>query len=551
MGKIEGSCASLYFFMKPISNNPKILQLISKGQLVEALVEVDLLIKKKPQDHDLRGLKGEIFLRLGRHEEGLTELALAVEKDDKNIVHLINFSVALIRNNLINDAKSILEYVLELDPKNYDAHINLCNVYQSMGKSEESLKLSIRAVEIRPNSVVAFNNMGTAFGDLEMIEEAKNSFAIARDLDPTYLVSSINLGQIEIKTGNYEGAIHIFEELLAQNKKLSNQEAELIKYYLSYCYLYEGTLAKGWEFYEFGNNPLLPVAALRTRRKFLQPQWNGEKFHSGKLLIWREQGLGDEIEFSTCLKDLESFNMEIILECDARLVNIYKRTFPSFTVRPESIKEDYFPTHSDFDFQCAIGSLPKLFRNQIEDFTKYKFEFNISSDRREEFKNRLMNFRDKKLIGISWRSGTLQIGRNSNYSALKDWHELLTNKKYHFVNLQYSDCEAEISEIENLLNIKIIRWPDLDLKNDLEGVLGLIKNLDAVVTVGNAVSSLAGASSVNTILLSKRSWMQLGQLESYPWFACVKPIVVDNNDLIASKIHAVPETLDQMFDSFH
>ena len=131
MGKIEGSCASLYFFMKPISNNAKILQLISKGQLAEALVEIDLLIKKKPQDHDLRGLKGEIFLRLGRHEEGLTELAWAVEKDDKNIVHLINFSVALIRNNLIIDAKSILEYVLELDPKNYDAHINLCNVYQS------------------------------------------------------------------------------------------------------------------------------------------------------------------------------------------------------------------------------------------------------------------------------------------------------------------------------------------------------------------------------------------------------------------------------------
>ena len=128
---------------------------------------------------------------------------------------------------------------------------------------------------------------------------------------------------------------------------------------------------------------------------------------------------------------------------------------------------------------------------------------------------------------------------------------MLTNKKYHFVNLQYSDCEAEISELENLLNIKIIRWPDLDLKNDLEGVLGLIKNLDAVVTVANAVSSLAGASSVNTVLLSKRSWMHLGQLESYPWFACVKPIVVDNNDLIASKIHAVPDILDQIFDSSH
>ena len=211
---------------------------------------------------------------------------------------------------------------------------HLCNIYQSQGNSEESLKLAIKAIEIRPNSMIAYNNLGTAFGDLNMVKEAREALSIAHQIDKTYVTTAINLGQIEVKLSNFSEAAQIFEKLLLL-KTISASELELVKYYLSYCYLHLGKISEGWDNYEFGSGSLLPVAALRSRRKFKQPKWNGEKTQGKKLLIWREQGLGDEIEFATCLTDVSELNLDVILECDTRLVDIYQRTFPSFHVRPE------------------------------------------------------------------------------------------------------------------------------------------------------------------------------------------------------------------------
>ena len=147
------------------------------------------------------------------------------------------------------------------------------------------------------------------------------------------------------------------------------------------------------------------------------------------------------------------------------------------------------------------------------------------------------------MIGICWRSGVFSIGRNLNYTALIDWKELLSCDDFQFVNLQYGECENELIEVEQSLGVQILRWPDLDLKNDLENVLALIKNLDSVVTVGTAVSSLSASCNIPTFILMKQSWLMLGQINNYPWYECVVPIVSDNDTHIAEKIHIIPQLI--------
>ncbi len=515
---------------------------MATGNFSHAIESIDKLLTIKPSNLNLLMLRGEAHLRLENFESALGDLAKVVEVDSKNTTALVNFSVALIRCNMQQDAKPVLEYVLELDPKNFDAHINLCNIYQSQGKSEESLKLAIRAIEIRPNSIVGYNNLGTAFGDLNMVKEAREAFSIAHQIDPTYVTTAINLGQIEVRLTNFSEATQIFEKLLLL-KNVSPGELDLIKYYLSYCYLHLGKISEGWDYYEFGSGSLLPVSALRSRRKFKQPKWNGEDIKGKKLLIWREQGLGDEIEFATCLTDVSELNLDVILECDARLIDIYQRTFPSIHIRPESITNDYFPLLDDFDIQCAVGSLPRLFRRDIKAFDREIIPLKIKESAVQDFQVRLSKYSDKKLIGICWRSGIFSIARNLNYTALLDWQELLNQSDFQFVNLQYGDCESELLEIENLLGINIIRWQDLDLKNDLENLFGLIKNLDAVVTVGTAVSSIAASCNIPTYLLIKPSWLMLGQKDTYPWYRCITPLVADNDTHIAEKIKLIPDLI--------
>jgi len=248
------------------------------------------------------------------------------------------------------------------------------------------------------------------------------------------------------------------------------------------------------------------------------------------------QGIGDEILFSTCLGDLHDLNLNIILECDPRLIGIYQRTYPKFRVRKESIKSDFTPQHNDFDYQIAIGSLPRYFRRAIENFNKRPYLWKALPESVAFVKEKLDSYKNKILIGICWRSAKLSIERNLNYTALQDWGDLLSNPNYQFVNLLHGDCEDEIKSVEQLLNINILRWNDINLKDDLETVLALTSELDYVVSIGSAVSVIAASAGVNILLLLQRSWVLLGNSESLPWYPNVKAFTVEVNQHVGINI---------------
>ena len=483
-------------------------------------------------------MRGEAYLRSEQFDAALADYAKVVEIDNKNITALNNFAVALIRCNKQNNAKEILEYVLEIEPSNFDAHINLGNVLQTQYKSQEALQIALRAIAINPGSAIAYNNLGTALGDLNHIEEAREAYLTANAIDPNYVSTYINLAQIEEKLENREQAKNLYEQAL-QLKNLTHYESDLIKYYLAYSYLFFGELEKGWHHYDYGFGPLLPIGALRSLRKFSQPKWSGEPLNGRKLLIWREQGLGDEIDFSTCLIDLAELGGEVILETDIRLIKTYQRTFKNFLIREQMEGADNYPLINDFDVHCPIGSLPCIFRKSIGNFQNKTNLFSPDAAIKEQFQQLLLPYKEYILVGISWRSGKLSVLRNLNYTALVDWKELLGKPNVKFVNLQYGDCESELLEIEKNLGIEILRWQDLDLKNNLEAVIALCSCLDCVVSVGTAVSSIAPAVGCHTFLLAKRSWIMLGQEDRYPWYNCVTPLLASKNEHIAKKIELV------------
>ena len=67
-------------------------------------------------------------------------------------------------------------------------------------------------------------------------------------------------------------------------------------------------------------------------------------------------------------------------------------------------------------------------------------------------------------------------------------------------------------------------------------VLALICELDCVCSVGTAVSSIAGSSGVPTMLLLQKSWILLGETDTYPWYPNVKPFVVGHNEHVGVNI---------------
>jgi len=494
------------------------------SKAIEALTE---LHKREPDNIEWVEKRGIAFLHLEMFSEALTDIAKVVQVEPNNQSALSNFGVALLKTNKYKHAREILEYLLELNPESYDACINLGTVYQMLQMPNEQIKIALRAVEINPKSATAFNNLATAFGDRGMLTESLETLLIAKTIDPNYLPTLVNLAHTYFRLGNNADAIGAYEHILSI-KNAPPSILQYVKYSISYAYLNEGYLDKGWDFYENGFG--LSIGGHLVNRSLLpfpEPKWRGEDLTGKTLFVVREQGLGDEIMFSTCFSDLERLNANIIIKCEPRLASIFQRTYPILEFIPDDGLVASIPTtHKGrtIDFSIAAGSLPGIFRRNINDFDLPSKAFIPDPHLLVEYKERLGQRAGKKLVGICWRSGLLDVTRNEGYSVLTDWGELLTKSNMIFVNLQYGECELELQEAESKFGIKILRWNDTDLKNDLERVVALMSNLDAVVSVNSAPFALSGAAGVKTFLLTPEVWTMFGQKDKFPWYKSVTPI---------------------------
>ena len=521
------------------------------GRYTEAFEALRPLYESTPQDSLLALDFGHICMEVEQFDMATRVFAKILEMEPKNLVALSNLGGSLIRVGRLQDARAILEYVLELDPKNLHARINLGGVLQAAGEREANLHNALEAIAIEPTATLAFNNLGAAFSDMAMFSEAKHAYETAVMLDPNNLDALINLAASESRLGNAATSAEMYELVLTKLPIEAKHRADAIRFYAAFEYLKQGVLEKGWDYYEGGFSPLVPAAGARApRREFRAPRWNGEHLQGKTLMVWREQGLGDELLFASCLHELEAVGGEIIIECDNRLVETFTRSFPLFSVRPESHRA----LLEDFDFQIPIGSLMRLFRRRKEAFEKVNGYVRSDPQKIEKFRARLApHAGTDRLVGICWRSGKLDPVRNLGYTSLEEWSELLLSPGLKFVNLQYGHCEDELAAVEQNLGIQIVRWSDIDLKNDLDEVFALINCLDLVVSVQTAVLNMAAFSNVPTLAVKLGGWTKMGS-EHVLWSRMVRSFDLNNNPLqalveILEGAKPVDEPLGTNFDS--
>jgi hypothetical protein len=309
-----------------------------------------------------------------------------------------------------------------------------------------------------------------------------------------------------------------------------------------------GHLEKAWAYYEEGLNPEVQGVKVRhPHRSFNVPRWTPQTPTGQTVLVWREQGIGDDVIFLTCLQDLIDAGYQPLVECDARMIDLLQRSFPTITAR-EAIYRMEYPHDSpydDFDCHIPMGSLMQHFRPRLDSFHhKNGAYLKVDSAKQSKWSERLESLRKgKKLVGITWRGGLTDAVGQMKYTQLMDWAPLLSSEELMFVNLQFGDCEQELSQVESALGIQIHRWSDLDLKNDLDDVCALISCLDDVVTISSAVWTFSAALGARTsLLLSSPHWTMFDQ-DHVPFFASVKCFYPQSNAAITSVLPLVKQHL--------
>lgn len=355
-----------------------------------------------------------------------------------------------------------------------------------------------RCSQLRPKQSEIYSNMGMCLEESRP-EEAIRLFKKALKLDPNNKSAIANLGLMMLTTGKPDECINLCNRALKQDptSKAANHNKGLAK-------LMKRDFT-GWKEY----HDTLGVKH-REKRDYGLPDWNGEE---GTVLVYGEQGVGDEIMFASCFEDLQKTN-KIIFDCDKRLESIFKRNF-DFEIHGERFSNKDLQISEKADYQCAIGQLPYFYRQKEENYPGKPY-LTACSERMKQWEAILS---DKPRIGIAWNGGT--VGTRINYRSLElDKFQSVLDLDAEIVNLEYRAVDPD-----EMKNRGITNWPRAVLKGcDLEDTLALISRLDCVVTVCTTVVYLAGSLGIPCYVWVPEycGYRYHNTGESFPWYNSVK-----------------------------
>ena len=102
--------------------------------------------------------------------------------------------------------------------------------------------------------------------------------------------------------------------------------------------------------------------------------WEGQK--EKKVLLWKEQGIGDDILFMGLVSEAARVSSSTIVYTDPRLVPLCQRGMPGITFKPYKGKIE----NEEFDYHLPMGSLPLLYRRSESDFKNTNFRLAVCAD---------------------------------------------------------------------------------------------------------------------------------------------------------------------------
>ena len=204
--------------------------------------------------------------------------------------------------------------------------------------------------------------------------------------------------------------------------------------------------------------------------------------------------------FASCIPDLmEEAPSKLLLECDQRLEPLFARSFPGVEVRGKARDENFawLQEEDPLDYSLPIGSLPKFFRNRVEEFPERDSFLVPDPVLKEKWQQKLSSLGKQKKIGISWRGGKSPSIIRKASVPLEKWVPFLSMDAF-FINLQYGDTTEEIDRMYKEENVRIHDWEEDDPLQDLDNHAALISALDLVITIDNSTLHMAGAIGTRT-----------------------------------------------------
>lgn len=461
-----------------------------------------------PNQPDALYLLATSLRALGRWGEAGAAYAEALAVNPERAAARDEYGAVLFELGRYEDAEREIRAALALDPARAVSHTNLGRLLvRNPAKAAEALHHHDLCLAALPDYAEAHNNRAAALYALNRLTEAETACRSALALKPTLAEAQSNLGNILQRQGKLSEAIAAYRAALSLNPNFAEAQWNLGLIQLSL-----GQFADGWDGFE----------ARWRCRDFVTP----DRSHglpradltgppTGPVLVWGEQGVGDEIVYGSMVADLAATGAKVLFECDDRLRPLWQRSLHDVAVVGRSDNVSAAVQRLGVTAQIPVASLGPKFRPAEACFPPHGGYLKPDARRREALRQHF-SVDGKLVVAISWLSRNDELGSGKS-APLTAWRPILATPKVRFVTAQYGDTTRE----RQIAGTEIVD-ASVDLFNDLDGTAALLAACDLVITVSNTTAHLAGALGVPVWVLAPsgvgKLWYWFTGRTDTPWY---------------------------------
>jgi tetratricopeptide (TPR) repeat protein len=515
------------------------------GDQTEAVRKLTRALAVLPNYLPALEMLGAAAAKAGMFEQAADSFAAAIAQKPAAPELHYNHGVVLFQAGRYDKAETALRQVVTLNPTHAEAFYLFANALRLQGQNEAAANAYARLIAIKPAHARALDEYGGVLFELGRIQEAEHIIRRAIAAAPELANPYTNLGRLyhtdAVRAGE---ALALHDQSIARAPNYAEAHnnrgvaLQLIGRTEDALAAYDKAIALKPNYAEAHRNKGLASLMLRrwkegwtenewrfkcrgiafTARDFPQPVWQG-KAPDGALLLWGEQGIGDEILYGSMVGDLVERGYSLVWEADARLKPLIARSYPGIRVIARTSPPDHATTGADISAQISTTSLGQYLRAATDSFPAPRRYLRADSTRAATYRERLCAGGKTRVIGISWASANQRFGAHKS-SHLAAWQALCTaaGPDTRFVDLQYGDTARERGDA----GMELMHFGDLDLMDDIDGLAALITACDHVVSVSNTTAHLACALNVPTSVLvpigNGQLWYWGAEGRRTPWY---------------------------------
>ncbi len=480
------------------------LRLHVAGRLDAAVAAYRAILKQYPKACDCWCNLGVALRALGRKDDGLEALRRGLRFCPQHVGLNRNLGNAL---NDAGDEKSVLEHhgqsidcyqaALRRVPDSAGLYNGLGWAFFKLRQPEASAAAHGRAVALEPNSIAYRLDLARVLPVLGRHAENEQQLRAATPQSADVLAA---LGHALVDQGRLDAGLKCGDVALAIEPEHSG--ARLARARANFL---AGRYAAAWPDYAYRRS-------LRSRR--LPPgatdrSWEGQDLDGQSIVLYREQGLGDVIQFARYAPLVAQRGAEVVLSCPPALVGLLRRLPYVARVVPDD--EPCPPTA----WSCSLMDVPGVLGTDLDSIPA-DCPYLPPRASSEPLLPRSRQFR----VGIVWAGSPTNDRDLTRSCHLDDFAPLVELPGAEFISFQVGPRAQELRESG---------WRGLirEAGDDLipfEATADALAEVDLVITVDTVMAHLAGALGrpVWTLLAFAHDWRWMLDRADTPWYPTMR-----------------------------